>query len=91
MKRLSDEDLKQYLSQWEEEFILTDRRLIALRRTQATKPDWSAYDPYVDEVVGIGVRIEEQEAILDELTNLITLVTDEQDRRRGLNQTIQMF
>jgi len=43
---------------------LTERRLTRLKATQKKKPHWEGYDPYVDEVVGIDVRIEEQYAVL---------------------------
>ncbi|GAH53853.1 unnamed protein product, partial [marine sediment metagenome] len=62
-----------------------------LRKTQASRPDWKGYDPYIDEYVGIDIRIEEQEAVRDMIEDALKLMAAEQDRRRGLNQTIRML
>lgn len=49
-----------------EEYIeLTGRRLERLKATQKRKPNWEGYDPFIDERVGIDVRIEEQQAVLE--------------------------
>jgi len=69
---------------------LTRRRLAALQRTKSIKPGWAAYDPRIDEVVGIDIRIEEQEAVFDYLSDLLQEISNEQGRRLGLNQTIRM-
>lgn len=44
---------------------LTTRRRDALKRTQAVNPGWQSYDKHSEAVVGIDVRIEEQQAILE--------------------------
>lgn len=80
-----------YLEGYTNELELTGRRLIALKRTQVVNPTWSAYDPYIDEVVSIDIRIEEQEAVRDEYSDQIALIDAERNRRLGYNQTIRMF
>lgn len=51
---------------------LTHRRIAKLRITAEKRPDWKAYDKYAEEVVGIKIRIEEQEAVRDLLLDDIT-------------------
>lgn len=55
----------QDVTEW---IALTKRRLERLKATQAKHPDWKAFDPMVGEDVGIDIRIEEQEAVLEMYT-----------------------
>lgn len=58
----------------EAEIALAGRRLAKLKETQKKQPGWEAYDKYIDEKVGIDIRVEEQEAVLgmlkDEVGNI---------------------
>jgi hypothetical protein len=62
---------------------LAERRLERLRARQARDPHWQAVDPMIDEVVTIATRIEEWEAVRDDLKDDLALLTAEIDRRRG--------
>lgn len=59
---------------------LANRRLERLKATQAKNPDWEAYDPRIDEVIGIDIRIEEQEAVLGELTDELTRLEEAMEK-----------
>ena len=91
LKQLQEQDIKEYISGYRYELALTERRLVALSRRQQRDPTWEHFDPMVQEMVGIGIRIEEQLAVKDELNDLLSLLAADLDRRHGLNQTIRMF
>lgn len=91
LKRLSDEDIEEYTGYYQEQLALTERRLAALLKTRAVQPRWSAFDPFIGEEVGIDIRIEEQEAVRDEITDYLQLFSRETEHRQGLNQTMRMF
>ena len=91
LKSLSEQGIAEYISEYCRELVLTDRRLEALQRRQKREPTWESFDPVIQEVVGIGIRIEEQLAVKDELSSQLALLGTEVDRRRGLNQTIRMM
>lgn len=44
---------------------LIRRRIRLLKATQKRNPTWAHYDKYADAIVGIDIRIEEQQACLD--------------------------
>lgn len=91
LKQLTDTDIEEYLECYRRELELTERRLAALKRRQAIEPSWCHYDPMVGEDVSIDIRIEEQEAVLNEYEIYIELFTAETEHRQGLNQTIRML
>ncbi len=91
LKQVKEADLCTFTLDFIHQLVLTERRLAALRRTQTRKPDWSAFDPFIQDKVGIGTRIEEQVAVKGELEEQLRLIGAELDRRRGLNQTIRMI
>jgi len=73
------------------EIGLTRERLRRLQMLKEKNPAWEAYDKYADAPVGIDIRIEEQEAVLEELADEIAGVQSFIDQKKGLNQTIPMF
>jgi len=91
LRQLQEQDIKEYMSEYRDELALTERRLVALRRCQQREPAWEHFDPMVQEMVGIGIRIEEQLAVKDELSDLLSLLAADLNRRHGLNQTIKML
>ncbi len=48
-----------------EAIALTERRIERLKDTQKRNPGWHSFDRYADADVGIDVRIEEQQAVLE--------------------------
>ena len=72
-------DCKEQRESIEAERMLTVTRLERLRNTQANNPNWEAYDKYADDMVGIDIRIEEQQAVQEELEDDLRLL---QDRER---------
>jgi len=61
------------------ELKLTHRRLERLKNTQAKNPKWAAYDYLADDIVGIDTRIEEQQAVFEELENDLGLLFERED------------
>ena len=91
LKQIRGPDVAEYISEYCRELVLTDKRLDALQRRQKRQPTWEAFDPMIQEYVGIDIRIEEQLAVRDELSAKLILLKAELNRRRGLNQTIRMM
>ncbi len=91
LKRLNESDLLFRISEYQSNLILTERRLETLRRRQKREPTWESFDPMIQEIVGIGIRIEEQEAVRDELHDHLSQLSAEIEKRHGVNQTIKMF
>ena len=91
LRQLSDQGIKDYIAEYLDCLELTERRLVALRRRQKREPTWKHFDPMIQEMVGIGIRIEEQLAVKDELSDLLSLLAADLNRRHGLNQTIKML
>jgi len=67
---------QEYRESIEAERMLTVRRLQRLQKTQANNPEWAAYDQYADDIIGIDIRIEEQNAVLSMLVEELNLLSD---------------
>ncbi|MCJ7829170.1 MAG: hypothetical protein MUP81_05460 [Dehalococcoidia bacterium] len=76
VKRLDRQGCQEYQEGYLRELDLTNRRLERLRNKQKQNPDFEAYDYYAGEKVGIDVRIEEQEAVKDELEWYLELIQE---------------
>jgi hypothetical protein len=74
LKKYTLEDCTQIRRELGVSLRLTKERLKRLKKKQAENPAWAAYDKYADAFVGIDIRIEEQEAVLEELKRDIELV-----------------
>ena len=72
-------DCQEYKEATKAELALTGLRLSRLLSTQNKNPKWAAYDKYADDVVGIGIRIEEQYAVHGELEEDLRLLTERED------------
>ena len=83
LKKIDEDSLGRLREELTREFFLTQRRLAALRKTQVRDPGWKALDPLIDEVVGIDIRIEEQEAVKGELTEQLGMIAEEYARRKA--------
>jgi hypothetical protein len=66
LKKFTLDDCTQYKLDLDGWVKLTRERLRRLKRKQIRNPAWIAYDKYADEFVGIDIRIEEQQAVLEE-------------------------
>jgi len=55
---------------------LTKERIRRLQRKQKENPTWIAYDKHADDFVGIDIRLEEQQAVLEEQLQDIELVDE---------------
>ena len=76
VKKLTLADCQGYRESIKAELVLTGLRLSRLLDTQDKNPEWAAYDKYADDVVGIGIRIEEQYAVQEELEENLRLLTE---------------
>jgi len=63
----TEQDILVIMDNLQAGLALTLRRVAKLLVTQKRNPTWAAYDKYADDVVGIDVRIEEQEAIIEHI------------------------
>ena len=84
IKKLTLEQCREHITLIKAELELTDRRLSRLINTKAKNPSWDAYDKYADDVVGIDIRIEEQQAVYEELTDCLTLLDKRINRPKQL-------
>ena len=91
LRQLSDSEVEEYLSYYQGELELTERRLSRLEQRRARDPGWASYDQMIGEEVGIDIRIEEQMAVRDGLEIYIQVFIDFQWQRKGLNQTVRML
>lgn len=66
-KTLDRQGCQEYQEGYLRELDLTNRRLERLRNKQKQNPNFEAYDYYAGEKVSIVTRIEEWEAVKDEL------------------------
>jgi len=76
-------DCQEYKEATKAELALTGLRLSQLLTTQAKNPEWAAYDKYADDVVGIDIRIEEQEAVLELLEDVLALIAEREAALKG--------
>lgn len=74
LKTFNSDDCTQYRTERENWLKLTKERLKRLRAKQSKNPEWKSYDQYANDFVGIDIRIEEQEAVLEELLQEIELI-----------------
>ena len=66
-KSLDRQGCLEYQEGYQRELDLANRRLERLRNKQKQNPNFEAFDYYVGEKVSIDTRIEEWEAVIDEL------------------------
>jgi len=74
LKKFTIEDCNQVRRELGESLRLTKERLRRLKRKEKENPSWAAYDKYADAFVGIDIRIEEQQAVREEIEQDIILV-----------------
>lgn len=74
IKRLDKKSCLEYREGYLENMDLTNRRLGRLRDKSKQNPNWKGFNPYADEQISIGVYIEEQEAVRDELKWYLDLI-----------------
>lgn len=91
LKRLSDQDILNFLGQGKEQQELWKKRLAALRKKKEREPEWKMTDPQTDCEINISELNEWCEAEAELVEENMEKLTDEYNRRQGLNQTIKMF
>jgi len=79
VKKLSPADCNLIEEHLEVEVILTNTRIERLQTTQAKNPTWAAYDKYADDLVGIDIRIEEQNAVAGMLEDDLRLIRERRE------------
>jgi len=77
VRLLDKETCLEHQEAYRKELDLTDRRLERLRKKQEQNPNFSAYDVYADDQVDICTRIEEFEAVKDELEWYLELIEEQ--------------
>lgn len=76
IKRLDCEGCLEYKERSEHDLELTNRRLQTVKHKQQVNPGFKSYDVWADGMVDIATRIEEQEAIKEELESDLELLND---------------
>ncbi|MCJ7633674.1 hypothetical protein MUP77_14950 [Candidatus Bathyarchaeota archaeon] len=76
VKRLDRQGCQEYQEGYQRELDLTNRRLERLRNKQKKNPNFEAYDYYANEKVSIVTRIEEWEAVKDELEWILEIIQE---------------
>ena len=79
VKRLDRQGCQEYQEGYLRELDLANRRLERLRNKQKQNPNFEAYDYYAGEKVSIAVRIEEWEAVKDELEWYLEILKERLD------------
>ena len=78
-KKYSIEDCAEQRLYLQAEINRLERILSKLSVTQSKNPNWTAYDKYTEEDIGIDIRIEEQRAALEEQENNLRLIKEQED------------
>lgn len=76
VKRLDRQGCQEYQEGYLRELDLATRRLERLRNKQKQNSNFAAYDYYAGENVSIAVRIEEWEAVKDELEWILKIIQE---------------
>lgn len=79
VKRLDRQGCQEYQEGYQRELDLANRRLERLRNKQKQNPNFEAYDYYAGEKVNIDIRIEEWEAVKDELEWILQILQERLD------------
>lgn len=90
-KAHTNEELCQYIGDTQDDLARAERQMVALKRTQKARPNFTNYNPIAADYLTIGNYIEMSEAIQDGIREELALLTEVYDHRRGLNQTIRML
>ncbi|MCJ7829334.1 MAG: hypothetical protein MUP81_06310 [Dehalococcoidia bacterium] len=77
VKRLDRQGCQEYQEGYLRELDLANRRLGRLLNKQKQNPNFEAFDYYANEKVSIDTRIEEWEAVIDELEWYLDLLNDQ--------------
>jgi len=79
VKRLDRQGCLEYQEGYQRELDLAARRLERLRNKQKQNPNFEVYDYYAGEKVSIDTRIEEWEAVKDELEWILQILQERLD------------